>query len=91
MKDPVTVNVKSITTQGVQTLILDSIEGDELRGKRVIVVDDVISTGESLRALEELLYKFDCDIVAKTAILSEGDSNDRDDIIVLGQLPLIKK
>ncbi len=91
MKDPVSVHVTSITTQGVQTLILDKNEGDELRGKRVIIVDDVISTGESLRALEQLLYKFDCDIVAKTAILSEGDSNDREDITVLGQLPLIRK
>lgn len=91
MKDPVSVQVTSITTHGVQTLILDSTEGEELRGKKVVVVDDVISTGESLRALEQLLYKFDCDIVARAAILSEGDSNDRADITVLGQIPLIKK
>ncbi len=91
MKDPVSVNVTSITTQGVQTLLLDSIEGDIIRGKRVILVDDVISTGESLKAIEMLVKKFDCEIVAKAAVLAEGDSYDRDDITVLGKLPLIEK
>ncbi len=91
MKDPVSVNVTSITTQGVQTLLLDSIEGDIIRGKRVILIDDVISTGESLKAIEMLVKKFDCEIVAKAAVLAEGDSYDRDDITVLGKLPLIEK
>jgi adenine phosphoribosyltransferase len=91
MKDPVMVNVKSITTQGVQTLILDSIEGEQIRGKRVVVVDDVISTGESLKAVEELVAKFDGNIVARAAVLAEGSSYDRDDITVLGYLPLLEK
>ena len=91
MKQPVAVNVTSITTQGVQTLILDSVEGEEIREKRVVIVDDVISTGESLGAVEKLLAKFDCNVVAKAAILAEGDSYGRDDITVLGYLPLLEK
>jgi adenine phosphoribosyltransferase len=91
MKDPVTVNVKSITTQGVQTLILDSVDGNQLRGKKVVVVDDVISTGESLKAVVELVKRFDCEIVAQAAVLAEGDAYNRDDITVLGYLPIIKK
>ncbi len=91
MKDPVAVNVTSITTQGVQTLIMDSLEGEQIRGKKIIIVDDVISTGESLRAVEELVSKFNCEIVAKAAVLAEGDAYNRDDITVLGYLPLLEK
>ena len=91
MKDPVAVNVTSITTQGVQTLIMDSLEGEQIRGQKIIIVDDVISTGESLRAVEELVSKFNCEIVAKAAVLAEGDAYNRDDITVLGYLPLLEK
>ncbi len=91
MKDPVAVNVTSITTQGVQTLIMDSLEGEQIRGKKIIIVDDVISTGESLRAVEELVSKFKCEIVAKAAVLAEGDAYNRNDITVLGYLPLLEK
>ena len=91
MKDPVTVNVNSITTKGTQTLILDGVDGEQIRGKKVVILDDVISTGESLRAVEELVKKFDCEIVAKAAVLAEGDAYDRDDITVLGFIPLIEK
>ena len=91
MKDPVAVKVRSITTKGEQTLILDSVEGEQLRGKRVVVVDDVISTGESLKAIEELVSKFDGNIVARAAVLAEGDSYGREDITVLGYLPLLEK
>lgn len=88
MKDPVNVEVRSITTDKVQTLYLDSLEGEQLRGKRVLVLDDVISTGESLKAVEVLLSKFDANVVAKAAILAEGDAADRDDIVFLEKLPL---
>lgn len=91
MKDPVIVNVKSITTASEQTLILDSIEGEQLRGKKVVILDDVISTGESLKAVEELLSKFDADIVGRAAVLAEGDAALRDDITFLGVIPLIEK
>ena len=90
MKNPVSVKVRSITTNGEQTLILDSTDGEEIRGKRIVIVDDVISTGESLRAVEQLAAAFDCEIVAKTAVLAEGDAYERKDITVLGFLPLIE-
>ena len=82
------VNVKSITTSGVQTLIIDTADAEKIRGKRVVIVDDVISTGESLRATEELVNKAGGVIVAKTAVLAEGDAANRDDITVLAPLPL---
>lgn len=91
MKDPVIVNVRSITTESVQTLIMDSIEGEQIRGKRVVILDDVISTGESLKAVEELCAKFDANVVAKAAVLAEGDAAKRDDIVFLGEIPLIQK
>ena len=91
MKDPVIVNVRSITTESVQTLIMDSIEGEQIRGKRVVILDDVISTGESLKAVEELCAKFDANVVAKAAVLAEGGAAKRDDIVFLGEIPLIEK
>lgn len=91
MKDPVTVNVRSITTDSEQVLILDSLEGEQMRGKRVVVLDDVISTGESLKAVEALCEKFDINVVAKAAVLAEGDAAQRDDIVFLAEIPLIEK
>lgn len=88
MKDPVHVEVRSITTDRVQTLYLDSLEGEQLRNKKVIILDDVISTGESLKAVEALVSEFGAEIVAQAAILAEGDAAKRDDIIFLEELPL---
>lgn len=88
MTDPIHVSVKSITTEKVQTLYLDGAEGEKMRGKRVLIVDDVISTGESLLAVEELLHAFGCTPVGKAAILAEGDAAERKDIIFLEPLPL---
>ena len=88
MQSPVSVNVRSITTDKEQTLFMDSLEGEQLRGKRVIILDDVISTGESLLAVRKLVEEFDANIVAQAAILAEGDAADRDDIIFLEKLPL---
>ena len=82
------VKVQSITTQGEQTLIIDTADADKIRGKRVVIVDDVISTGESLRATEELVNKAGGQIVARMAVLAEGDAADRADITVLAPLPL---
>ena len=82
------VKVRSITTQGEQTLIIDTADADKIRGKRIAIVDDVISTGESLRATEELVNQAGGQIVAKLAVLAEGDAADRKDIIVLAPLPL---
>lgn len=91
MSNPVCVEVKSITTRSVQTLILDGLDGEQIKGKKILVVDDVISTGESLAAAEKLLEKFDVNIVGKVAVLAEGDSAERDDIIFLEKLPLFFK
>ncbi len=91
MQNPVKVTVNSITTQSEQVLILDGAEGEIIRGKKVLIIDDVISTGESLKAVETLVNKFDADIVAKAAILAEGDAADRDDIVFLEKLPLFFK
>ena len=88
MQNPVSVKVRSITTDKEQTLYIDSLEGEQLRGKRVIVLDDVISTGESLTAVNKLLEQFNADVVAQAAILAEGDAAKRDDIIFLEELPL---
>ena len=88
MQDVVCVEVKSITTTNVQKLYLDGNDAAMMRGKRVLVVDDVISTGESLHALEELVKAAGGNIVGKMAILAEGDAQTREDIIYLEKLPL---
>ena len=82
------VNVKSITTMTMQKLVLDVKDAEKLRGKRVLILDDVISTGESLRATEELVNQAGGIIAGKMAVLAEGAAYDRDDIIVLAKLPL---
>ncbi len=82
------VVVRSITTDKEQKLYLDTAEAQMMRGKRVLIVDDVISTGESIAALETLVKKAGGNIVGKMAVLAEGDAQDRDDIIYLEKLPL---
>ena len=89
MPDPVTVKVQSITTANTQTLIIDRLDMEYLHGTRVVVVDDVISTGNSLKALEELVEQAGGTVVGKMAILAEGDARNRDDIIYLEHLPLL--
>jgi len=84
------VKVRSITTLGVQTLCIDTADAAAMEGKRIVIIDDVISTGESLHAVEELVNKAGGNIVAKMAILAEGDAYDREDITVLQKLPLFK-
>ena len=88
MKNVIKVEVNSITTDHRQTLCLDGADAEYMKGKRVVIVDDVISTGESLRALEALLDQVGCEIVGRMAILAEGEAADRDDLIFLEKLPL---
>ena len=85
------VVVNSITTEGEQHLYLDTAEADEMKGKKVLIIDDVISTGESLLAVEKLVNQFDTNVVAKAAVLAEGDAADRKDIVYLEKLPLFFK
>lgn len=82
------VTVRSITTEGEQKLYLDKADADLMAGKRILIVDDVISTGESLRAIEELVKAAGGNIVGKMAILAEGDAKGRSDLIYLEPLPL---
>ena len=91
MKDVVSASVHSITTAGEQHLYLDGKDADKIRGKRVCLLDDVISTGESLHALECLMENAGAEVVKKAAILAEGDAADREDIIFLQKLPLFRK
>jgi len=91
MKNPVKVDVKSITTMQMQTLYIDQYDIDLLRGKRVLIVDDVISTGESLNALLELAKSAGGEVVGIATVLAEGDAAKRDDIIFLEELPLFFK
>lgn len=88
MQDVVTVHVKSITTNHVQMLCLGKDECDELRGRKILIVDDVISTGESVAALEKLVDEVGAETVGKFAVLAEGEAADRDDITYLEYLPL---
>ena len=81
-------SVKSITTAKEQHLYLDTADAELMKGKRILIVDDVISTGESLAALEALVEKAGGIIVGKMAVLAEGDAQNRADLIYLEKLPL---
>ena len=82
------VNLRSITTEGMQTLVIDSEDAALIKGKRILIIDDVISTGESLMAVEELVKQAGGNIVGRMAVLAEGDAAQRSDIITLAPLPL---
>ena len=82
------VKVQSITTAGEQSLYLDKADADIINGSKILIVDDVISTGESLRAIEELVKAAGGNIVGKMTILAEGDAQTREDITYLEKLPL---
>lgn len=88
MSDPVAVTVKSITTAAEQTLYLSAEKAAMIKGKSVLIVDDVISTGESLKALERLAEGAGGNISGEAAVLAEGGAADRTDIIFLEKLPL---
>ena len=88
MQDVVKVQVNSITTDHIQTLCLGKAERDQMDGRRVLIVDDVISTGESLAALETLVETVGGNIVGKFTVLAEGEAADRYDITYLEYLPL---
>ncbi len=91
MDNIISTEVDSITTAGVQKLCLGSSDAEKMKGKRVLIIDDVISTGESLLALEKLVGLCGGNVVGKMAVLAEGEAADRDDIIFLEKLPLFDK
>jgi adenine phosphoribosyltransferase len=82
------VDVQSITTFGVQTLVIDTADAELMKGKRILIIDDVISTGESLHAVETLVTRAGGIVAGRMAVLAEGDAGDRNDIITLATLPL---
>ena len=88
MRDVFSVSVHSITTAKEQKLYLDGADAALMKGKRILSVDDVISTGESLSALEALVEKAGGEICGRMAILAEGDAQERKDLIYLEKLPL---
>ena len=91
MAEPISVKVKSITTAAQQTLYLSKDKADMLKGKKVLIVDDVISTGESLLALEKLVAEAGGIVSGRSTVLAEGDAADRKDICFLEKLPLFFK
>ena len=88
MSNVVACETQSITTSAKQTLYIDGADAEYMKGKRVLIVDDVISTGGSLESLENLVKLAGGEIVGKMTILAEGDATERDDIIYLEKLPL---
>ncbi|WP_406241969.1 phosphoribosyltransferase family protein [Tissierella carlieri] len=90
MNSPIIDEVVSITTQKKQLLCLDEQDAEYIKGKRVGIIDDVISTGESIQAIERLVESAGGIVAAKAAILAEGEAADRKDIIFLEYLPLFE-
>ena len=88
MTDVLEVVVNSITTVGEQRLFLDGADADLMKGKRILIVDDVISTGESIAAIEKLVEAAGGIVCGKVTILAEGDAQERGDILYLEKLPL---
>lgn len=88
MRNVFSTEVTSITTVNRQMLFIDQNDADYMRGKRVLIVDDVISTGESLKAVEKLVNEAGGNVIGKMAILAEGSAKDRKDILFLEELPL---
>ena len=88
MPDPIHVEDQSITTAGVQKLYLGRDDADLIRGKRIVLMDDVISTGGSLHAMEELVKMAGGTVVDRIAVLAEGGAAERKDIKYLGVLPV---
>ena len=88
LTDPIHVQVRSITTQHDQDLYLSGADAAKMRGKKILIVDDVISTGESLHAWEELVHQAGGEVAGRMAVLAEGDAQKREDIVYLEKLPV---
>ena len=90
MSNPVIEKVQSITTIGAQTLVLDISDLKKLHGKRICIIDDVVSTGGSIIGLQNMLETINCNVVCKAAVLLEEAGYDKDDLVYLEKLPIFK-
>ena len=90
MTDPMIEKVQSITTIGAQTLVLDKCDVEKLEGKKVCIIDDVVSTGGSIVGLQKILEKINCQVVCKATVLLEEAGYDKDDLIYLAKLPIFR-
>jgi adenine phosphoribosyltransferase len=90
MRSPLVENARSITTAGGQTLVLDGADADRLRGKRVGLVDDVVSTGGSLAAAERLLARLPCALAVRAAALLEEGGHSGAGLVYLERLPVFR-
>lgn len=88
MENPLIEKVMSITTREPQIIVLDGLDAERLKGRRVCIIDDVVSTGNSLKAVERLLTKAECIIAGKAAVLLEEGGYSGDDLIYLEKLPV---
>lgn len=88
MVNPIIADVKSITTNVVQTMVVDGTDVEKIRGKKVLILDDVVSTGGTFRAMEGILKDIDCEIVGYTAVLKEGTDFNEDKLYYIQDLPL---
>ena len=88
MENPIVSEVKSITTNEPQIIVIDENDAARLKGARVCVIDDVVSTGGSLKSLEDLLAKTGCEVTAKAAVLLEESGYSGDDLIYIERLPI---
>lgn len=88
MENPIVSEVKSITTKEPQLIVLDGLDVDKLKGKKVCIVDDVVSTGGSLKSLQEVLAQTGCEVVRKAAVLLEEGGYSGEDLLYLQRLPV---
>ena len=88
MNTPIVTEVKSITTNATQLMVVDGKDADKIRGKKVLILDDVVSTGGTFRAMEGVLEKIGCEIVAYAAVLKEGEDFNKENLYYLSTLPL---
>ena len=88
MVDPIVTEVKSITTAASQIMVVDGVDVEKIKGKKVLILDDVVSTGGTFKAMETLLDQIGCDVVGYATVLKEGTDFDKDNLYYIQDLPL---